>query len=88
MPKEKLESGASVNIMVAADRSLRLTMVVVTACSHLYLSCPQAEDLLKRMLAIDGPKSVAQDTATRQKIACFPPEIHDPELLSEIKGNV
>ena len=64
---------------------------VVVKCSHilclnLYLSCPQAEDLLKRMLAIDGPKSVAQDTAVRQKIACFPPEIHDPELLSEIKG--
>ena len=46
----------------------------------------QAEALLKRMVAIDGDKSVAQDMATRQKIASFPPEIYDPDLLSKIKG--
>lgn len=38
------------------------------------------------MLAIDGDKSASQDNVTRQKIACFPPEIHDPDLLSKIKG--
>ena len=42
--------------------------------------------MLKRMLAIDGDKSASQDNVTRQKIACFPPEIHDPDLLSKIKG--
>jgi len=37
------------------------------------------------MLAIDGDKSASQDNVIRQKIACFPPEIHDPDLLSKIK---
>ena len=46
----------------------------------------QAEALLRRMMAVDGNKSVAQDMATRQKIASFPPEIYDPDLLSKIKG--
>lgn len=38
------------------------------------------------MQAIDAEKSVAQDIATRQKIASFPPEINDPTLLSQVKG--
>lgn len=38
------------------------------------------------MQAIDGDKSAARDIATRQKIASFPPEIHDPALLSQVKG--
>ena len=42
--------------------------------------------MLKRMLAIDADKSAVQDKATRQKIDEFPPEIHDPDLLSKIKG--
>lgn len=43
--------------------------------------------MLKRMLAIDADKSAVQDKATRQKIDEFPPEIHDPDLLSKIKGS-
>ena len=46
----------------------------------------QAEALLQRMMAVDGDKSAAQDMATRQKIASFPPEIYDPDLLTKIKG--
>lgn len=40
------------------------------------------------MQAIDGENSAARDMATRQKIASFPPEIHDPALLSQVKGEV
>ena len=40
------------------------------------------------MLAIEGEKSAEHDLHTRQKIASFPPEIHDPDLLSKIKGGV
>lgn len=46
----------------------------------------QAEDLLRRMLAIDGDNSAAQDMATRAKIANFPPEIFDPQILTKITG--
>ena len=35
---------------------------------------------------MEGGKSVAHDMVTKQKIACFPPEIHDPDLLSKLKG--
>ena len=46
----------------------------------------QPEELLRRMQAIDGEKSAIQDMSTRQQIASFPPEIHDPSLLSQVKG--
>lgn len=38
------------------------------------------------MMAIDGDKSVAQDTATRLKIAGFSPELYDPDILTKLKG--
>ncbi len=38
------------------------------------------------MKSIDNDESAAKDTATRQKIASFPPEVHDPSLLSLVKG--
>lgn len=40
------------------------------------------------MMAIDGDKSVAQDTATRLKIAGFSPELYDPDILTKLKGNI
>lgn len=46
----------------------------------------QPDELLRKMQAIGGDKSADRDMATRQKIASFPPEIHDPDLLSKIKG--
>ena len=48
----------------------------------------QAESLIQRMLAVDKDKSVANDTTTKQKIASFPPEIYDPDVLSQIKGTL
>ena len=38
------------------------------------------------MQSIDGDKSAGRDMATKQQIASFPPEIHDPTLLSKVKG--
>ena len=38
------------------------------------------------MVAIDGDKSVAQDAATRLKIAGFSPELYDPDVLTKLKG--
>ncbi len=40
------------------------------------------------MAAVDGDMSAAKDLETKQKIASFPPEIHDPNLLSRTKGTV
>ncbi len=37
-------------------------------------------------MAVDGDKSMARDLETKQKIASFPPEIHDPNLLARTKG--
>lgn len=47
---------------------------------------PEPEDLLKKMFAVEGECSALQDTATRQAIASFPPEVHDPTLLQRVKG--
>ena len=38
------------------------------------------------MLEVDGENSVMGDMATREKIASIPPEIHDPNVLTKIKG--
>lgn len=38
------------------------------------------------MLAIEGDKSVCCDETVRKRIAEFPPEIKDHELLSNVKG--
>ena len=48
----------------------------------------QAEELLKRMMATDGNNSAAQDMATRAKIANFPPEVFDPQILSKVTGEL
>ncbi|CAI8038901.1 Regulation of nuclear pre-mRNA domain-containing protein 1B [Geodia barretti] len=48
-------------------------------------SPPDADVLLRRMLAIEGDKSACNDEAIREKIAGFPPEIKDHELLSKLK---
>ena len=40
------------------------------------------------MLAIDGDKSAYCDEAIKKKIAGFPPEIKDHELLTKIKGDL
>lgn len=41
---------------------------------------------MRRMLAIDGGKSVCGDVAMKERIAQFTPEIKDHELLGKIKG--
>ena len=38
------------------------------------------------MVAIDGEKSVCCDETVREKIAGFPPEVNDHDLLSKVKG--
>ena len=40
------------------------------------------------MLVIDGDKSTCNDNDVREKIAGFPPEIQDHELLSKVKGEI
>lgn len=40
------------------------------------------------MMATDGNNSAAQDMATRAKIANFPPEVFDPQILSKATGEL
>ncbi len=47
---------------------------------------PQPEALIKRMMEVESENSVMGDMATREKIASLPPEIHDPDLFTKIKG--
>jgi hypothetical protein len=57
------------------------------ALFHILPPCTvQPEELIRKMASIDPEKSAAHDMGTRQKIASFPPEVHDPALLAQIKG--
>lgn len=38
------------------------------------------------MASIDGSNSSVQDVATRQKIASFPSDLYDPDILSKLTG--
>ena len=40
------------------------------------------------MVAIEGDKSVCSDDTIKEKIADFPPEVRDHELLSKVKGEL
>eukprot|EP00731_Ephydatia_muelleri_P026214 Em0018g314a len=46
---------------------------------------PEPEELFKRMAAIDRSNSVAADTATQQRIAALPPEVHSSSLSVGLK---
>ena len=40
------------------------------------------------MEAIEGDRSAMKDITAKHKIACFPPEIHDPILFAKTKGTL
>lgn len=45
---------------------------------------PEPEELLKKMVAVDGENSSVEDMSTRQKIASFPSELYDANILTKL----
>ena len=40
------------------------------------------------MAAVDGENSSVEDMSTRQKIASFPSELYDANILTKLTGNM
>ena len=65
---------------------LRCTLSDLCIEKSPFYSLLQAEELLKRMASIDGNKSAVRDVAARQRIASFPSDLYDPDILSKLTG--
>ena len=69
------------------DKPVLEVFKLSSSCVYVMLClCLQPDELLKKISSVDGENSSVEDMSTRQKIASFPSELYNTDIIDKVTG--